>query len=67
MQRSLALQDCSGPERMGGRVSPAAVDDADQLLFITVVPHRQLHLAQRPNRSLRGAVERRRRWRLGKP
>lgn len=40
---------------MGG-VSPAAMDDADKLLFVTVVPHCQLHLAQGPHRSLRGTV-----------
>lgn len=44
-------------KRQMGRVSPAAVDNADQLLFVTVIPYCQLHLAQRPNRHLR-TVER---------
>lgn len=51
---------------MGG-ASPAAVDNADQLLFVTVVPHCQLHLAQGPNRSLGGTVGRGRQQHLGTP
>jgi hypothetical protein len=42
------------------RVSPAAVNNADQLSFFTVVPYCQFHLAQRANGSLKGTVER---WR----
>lgn len=41
-------------------VSPATVNDANQLPFFTVVPNSQSHLAQRPDWSLKGAVER---WR----
>lgn len=46
-------------ERADG-VSPATVNDADQLSFFAVVPDGQSHLAQGPRRSLRGTVERRR-------
>lgn len=46
--------------RIRQRVSPATVNDADQLPFFTVIPHSQFHLAQRPSRSLKGTVER---WR----
>lgn len=41
-------------------VSPAAVNNADQLPFFTVVPDGQSHLAQRPGGGLQGAVGRRR-------
>ena len=41
-------------------VSPATVNDADQLSFFTVVPNSEFHLAQRPGWSLKGTVER---WR----
>lgn len=46
--------------RIRQRVSPATVNDADQLTFFAVIPYSQFHLAQRPSGSLKGTVER---WR----
>lgn len=53
-----ALEAMGGGNHIGpvGRVSPAAMNNTDQLLFVTVVPHCQLHLAQGPNQSLGGTV-----------